>query len=66
MHNDFEITPEEKAQGKSSSRWVMLARSGNAAAPLLKIGTGNDWMEGWGGELWTDDFSDILTVIQWR
>jgi len=47
MHNDFEITPEEKAQGKSSSRWVMLARSGKAAAPLLKIGTGNDWMEGY-------------------
>ena len=45
--NDFEITPEEKAQGKSSSRWVMLARTGKAAAPLLKIGAGNDWMEGW-------------------
>ena len=66
IQNDLEITPEEEAQGKSSPRWVMLARSGKAAAPFLKNRRWQRLGGGLGGELWTDDFSDILTVIQWR
>jgi hypothetical protein len=66
IHNDFNIEPSDSAEGKSPSRWVILARHEKDLAALMLSG-------GWrrldgrdNGDLWTDDFTDLLRVINWR
>jgi hypothetical protein len=66
IQNDFDITPSESAEGKSASRWAILARREKDLAPLL---ANQRWQQLDGGsaaELWTDDFTDLLNVIHWR
>jgi hypothetical protein len=66
IQNDFHITPSESAEGKSASRWAILARREKDLAPLL---ANQRWQQLDGGsaaELWTDDFTDLLNVIHWR
>jgi hypothetical protein len=64
--NDFEITPSDSAEGKSASRWIMLARGEKDLEPFL---ASRRWLrlDGvTGAELWTDDFTDLLKVIHWQ
>jgi hypothetical protein len=64
--NDFEITPSDSAEGKSASRWIMLARGEKNLEPFL---ASRRWLrlDGvTGAELWTDDFTDLLKVIHWQ
>ncbi len=66
IQNDFDITREESSEGKSASRWVMMARSERVLGQFLPD---KRWrrLEGrLGGELWTDEFSDVLRVISWK
>lgn len=61
---DERVTPSELAEGKSKSRWMVLANDSEDLAPL-------DADERWRiprldvGEMpWTDDFSDILAALR--
>jgi hypothetical protein len=66
IQNDFDIAPSESAEGKSASRWVILAHREGDIAPLL---ADQRWqrLDGENGaELWTDDFTDLLQAIHWR
>lgn len=67
IQNDFDISPEEEAEGKSPSRWILLARKERALSAYLS--DPHQWrpLSGQlGGDLWTDDYSDLLKVIHWR
>ena len=66
IRNDFDITPTESAEGKSASRWVMLAHREEDVAPFLVNRRWQRLDEQSTGELWTDDFTDLLKVIHWH
>jgi hypothetical protein len=60
---DFKVTPEQAAQGKYISDWVVMGRSESDLAALVKG-------PGWATlkpdpryRTWTDDYSDLLSVI---
>lgn len=66
MQNDFDISAKEQAEGKSPSRWILMARDQRVAAPYLTAGRWRRLNGQLGGDLWTDDYSDLLRVIHWR
>jgi hypothetical protein len=66
IQNDFDVTPSDGAEGKSPSRWVMLAAGEKVVDPFL---TSRRWQRldgASGADLWSDDFTDLLKVIRWR
>lgn len=66
LQDDFDLSAADMAAGKSPSRWVLLARHGPA---LQNFAADPRWrrLDGkLGGQLWTDEFSDILSVLRWR
>lgn len=66
IQNDFKITPEEYAEGKSSSRWLLMTRNQRAAKFFHSDPRWHQLNGRLGGDLWTDDYSDILKVLYWR
>ena len=65
LRNDFQVTAEEEREGKFSSRWVVMARTRGALAIFLD----QSWqpLDGrFAGDLWTDDFTDVLEVLYLR
>jgi spermidine synthase len=66
VQNDFHLTAEEQKEGKSTSRWIVLARQQEPLEPFLSDPRWRALDGRLGGDLWTDDFSDILKVIHWR
>ena len=65
LNNDFSVTPEEEKEGKSVSRWIVMAR---ARGPL-EIFLDESWqvLDGrFAGDLWMDDFTDVLKVLYLR
>ncbi len=66
LWDDEKIDPAEEAAGKQPSRWVFMTRS-SATAALFARDT--NWTRLGGqtnGELWTDDYSNILQALRWR
>jgi len=62
---DGKLTAAEKQEKKSPSYWVVMARD---RAHLEALARDPRWQAlpgKSGGPLWTDDFSDILTVFTW-
>jgi len=66
IQNDTHISSLEAEEGKLSSRWVILARGEKAVEPFLKDERWHRLDGQSGGELWTDEFSNIVKVISWR
>jgi hypothetical protein len=58
-----QITAEDVAMGKGASQWVMMART---LADLRSLSTDPRWTPARAPQdtpLWTDDFSNILSVL---
>jgi hypothetical protein len=60
-----EISEAEKQQGKTPCHWVVMARSakdlgGLALSPQWRAVPGRP-----GARVWTDDFSNLLSVLKW-
>jgi spermidine synthase len=66
IQNDFDITSTDSAEGKSASRWVMLAHREKDVAPFLASQRWQRLIEQSTGDLWTDDFTNLLKVINWH
>jgi hypothetical protein len=66
VFREDDVTPEEVAKGKASSRWVVMARS---EADLGPLGTSRYW-EDLGadpsGKIWTDDYSSVIPLLNLR
>ncbi|HEY9691640.1 MAG TPA: fused MFS/spermidine synthase [Oculatellaceae cyanobacterium] len=58
------ISPEEKEMGKSSSHWVLLARHQNDFGKLVKDSRWQPILRSLNAPLWTDDFSNIFSVLR--
>jgi hypothetical protein len=63
--DDLDVTPEEMAKGKSPSQWVVLARDG-MSLKLLKSTGKWEASDGRRDRPWTDDFSNVMSVMRWR
>ncbi len=64
--DDLAISASESAQGKEASQWVVLAR---AKEDLRALPSDRRWQllearPSFG--LWTDDFSDIISLLKWK
>ena len=66
IQNDLAISAKEQAEGKSPSRWILMARDRRVVAPYLADGRWRQLNGQLGGDLWTDDYSDLLKVIHWH
>jgi spermidine synthase len=62
---DMDRTPTDVPNYKLSSQWVLMARS---AADLEPFMTDKRWQPTRqdGGTVWTDDFSNVLSVMRWH
>jgi len=64
--NDLNITPQDSAQGKSASQWIIIARSPAAFALQRRDPRWTPLPPTSSTHVWTDDFSNILSVFRWR
>jgi len=64
--NDLDVSPEQAAEGKSASQWVIVAKSGQTFAVLQKDPRWKLLPPASKTGVWTDDFSNILGVFRWR
>ena len=58
------VSASDAEAGKSTSHWIVAARSPERLEPLLQAGWEPLRAEP-GTRVWTDDFSNILSVIDW-
>jgi spermidine synthase len=61
---ELNISPEEKAMGKSASHWVLLARHQSDFGNLIHDSRWQPIPETLQAPLWTDDFSNIFGVLR--
>jgi hypothetical protein len=60
------VPEAQTATGKLPSRWLVMART---RADLGTLATDNRWKAAevpQGTKVWTDDYSNLLTIIKWR
>jgi SAM-dependent methyltransferase len=64
--DDWNVNPEESANGKEESHWVIMGRRESDLGYLSKKAR---WLPLEGRsppQIWTDDFSNLLGVFKWR
>ncbi len=65
LRDDSSIASDEQSEGKLPSRWIVLARQQRDVTPY--IGAAWQPLDGrLAGELWTDDFTNVLRILYWR
>jgi hypothetical protein len=64
--DDLILTPREAAEGKSASQWILIARSPRALAAQARDSRWTPLPPTSASRVWTDDFSNILSVFRWR
>jgi len=64
LRDDRSLSREERSLGKESSRWAIMARDPETFGSLA---TDPDWQR-WEqdqGQVWTDNYSSIFSVLNW-
>lgn len=63
---DLNVGPVETAEGKDPSQWVVLANTAADLGPIQRSVFWDDLLKTPPrGEMWTDDFSNILSIFKW-
>jgi len=62
----FQFDSRENQVGKSSSEWVMIAKNQEALGELIYSSRWQPLKEDPSIGVWTDDFSNLLGVFQWK
>ncbi len=65
IRDDRSLTVEEIEDGHSPSIWMVLAREPGDLKPLLRTGFWQRVRTEGGEHVWTDDFSNVTSVIRW-
>jgi hypothetical protein len=65
LRRDAEVTDAERAQGRQPSTWAILARQPKRLAPFRNDSRWQLLNGDRKGELWTDDYANILEVLRW-
>jgi hypothetical protein len=66
IYRDGEVSPEERKEGKFTSTWMILARQPDRLGKLLDDPKWEEVPDRPDLPLWTDDFSNIMAVLNWR
>jgi hypothetical protein len=64
--NDANILPGSAGAGRFASQWMVL---GGPDANLSELRATPGWVTAGptpGAQPWTDDFSDLISIIRWR
>jgi hypothetical protein len=64
--DDLGVSPEQAAEGKTASQWVIIARSMDALTAQRNDPHWHRLPISRATPVWTDDFSNILSVFRWR
>ena len=64
--SDVGISPSDRAAMKSGSIWVLLARRATDFAALARKSQWKPLDPRADVRVWTDDYSDVLSVFRWR
>jgi hypothetical protein len=65
LAQDYRPSPEEQRRGADPSTWVIVARDENALATLKSDPRWRPLNQSSGQPVWTDQFSNILSVAKW-
>ena len=63
---DFELSDNEKEEGKDPSHWVLLARDEKTLAPVTASGRWRRITGRPGVRPWSDDFYNLLGAFRWE
>jgi hypothetical protein len=63
--SDLNVSPLESAQGKCASQWVVVARN-RVALDMLNSDPRWQPLPPTQQRVWTDDFSNILSIFRWQ
>jgi len=64
LQDDLNLSREERSLGKDSSRWAIMARRPETFGRLATDPRWHRWEETQ-GQLWTDSYSSIFSVLNW-
>jgi hypothetical protein len=65
IQQDTHLTDAERQEGKFSSCWAVMSRRAENLGRLLDDPRWQPAPADGPGRVWTDDFSDILSVMTW-
>lgn len=63
---DMNVSAEEKAAGKNSSQWVIVARSEDHFGPLIEDSRWQLLMFDFSRPLWTDHYTSLWGIAHWQ
>lgn len=66
LRNDTLMTASMKAEAKRESLWLVMAKTAEDFAPYSTLPTWERLAEERDFPLWTDDYSNLMRVMQWR
>ena len=62
--DDKTVSEQERVQGKYPSHWVLLAHSEDAFGSLVQVKNWEKLAKQKNIQVWTDDYSNILSVLR--
>jgi hypothetical protein len=63
---DRKLTQSDIASEKFASRWLVMVRDGEQLKELANDARWEHILPRAGHPIWTDDFSNLLSVFKWR
>jgi hypothetical protein len=66
LRHDLEVSEQERGEGKQPSTWVIMARQPSLLAPFESDAKWKRLSGDLQGELWTDNYANILRVLRWQ
>jgi len=64
MNDDTQVSEDETRKGKFTSMWVVMARNSNDLEALKSNPRWRDLRAVPGSRVWTDDFSNIVSILR--
>jgi spermidine synthase len=64
LQDDNSLSREERSLGKESSRWAIMARDRGSFGKLATDPRWQRWEQSQ-GQVWTDNYSSIFSVLNW-
>ena len=64
--DDAQVSQDERREGKFASWWVVMARDPGDLEPLRNPPSWKDLGAGPGSRVWTDDYSNIVSILRFK